>query len=95
METNRRFTLLPFPQFFDGNTLTLNIVVMPRNQNPLRAAIERNTPPIPDAPAFADAGDFARADLRISCRSGNHNTVPAATSRLIPFGNAFGLPAMT
>ena len=32
----------------------LNVVVLPRNQNPLEPAIEA-TPPIPDAPAFADA----------------------------------------
>ncbi len=54
MEPNRRFSLLPFPQFFDGNTLTLNVVVLPRNQNPLQPAIEQH-PTIPDAPAFADA----------------------------------------
>lgn len=61
MESNRRFSLLTFPQFFDGNTLTLNIVVLPRNQNPLKPAIEQHDgvtfppPVIPDAPAFADA----------------------------------------
>jgi hypothetical protein len=54
MEPNRRFTILTFPQFFDGATLTLNVVVLPRNQNPLRRAIENN-PTVPDAPAFASA----------------------------------------
>jgi len=54
MEPNRRFTLLAFPQYFDGATLTLNIVVLPRNQNPLRPAIEGHAT-IPDAPAFAEA----------------------------------------
>ncbi len=54
MKPNRRFSLLAFPQFFDGNTLTLNIVMLPRNQNPLQAAIEQH-PTIPDAVAFADA----------------------------------------
>jgi hypothetical protein len=54
MEPNRRFSLLTFPQFFDGIILTLNIVVLPRNQNPLRPAIEQEAP-IPDSPAFADA----------------------------------------
>ncbi len=63
METNRRFSLLTFPQFFDGKTLTLSIVVLPRNQNPLRAAIELNDPPIPDAPAFADAQLAFQAQL--------------------------------
>lgn len=54
MEPNRRFSILTFPQSFDGNTLTLNIVVLPRNQNPLQPAIEQHGV-IPDAPAFADA----------------------------------------
>ncbi|MCB0522799.1 MAG: hypothetical protein KDD27_27895 [Saprospiraceae bacterium] len=55
MEQNRRFSLLPFPQTFDGNILTLNIVVLPRNQNPLQPAISGH-PTIPDpAAAFADA----------------------------------------
>ena len=40
MGPNRRFSILPFPQSFDGETLTLNIVVLPRNQNPLKQAIE-------------------------------------------------------
>ncbi|MGH7800404.1 MAG: hypothetical protein ACREOW_07205 [Thermodesulfobacteriota bacterium] len=57
MANNKRFSLFTLPQFFDGNVLTLNIVVLPRNQNPLKPAIEQNNgiPPIPDAPAFADA----------------------------------------
>jgi hypothetical protein len=54
MELNRRFTLLPFPQFFDGATLSLNIVVLPRNQNPLIAPTQ-TTPPIAAAPPFAEA----------------------------------------
>lgn len=61
METNQRFSILPFPQFFDGETLELRIVVLPRNQNPLKPAIEQHDgvnflpPVIPDAPAFAQA----------------------------------------
>jgi hypothetical protein len=63
METKRRFSILPFPQFFDGERLSLRIVVLPRNQNPLSPAIEQDdvipdTPPfvtIPDAPPFATA----------------------------------------
>src|SRR5437868_13473909 len=55
METNRRFTIFAFPQFFDGVELKLNIVVLPRNQNPLMPAIEQHFPPIPDAPPFAEA----------------------------------------
>lgn len=54
MEQNRRFSILPFPQNFDGNTLTLNIVVLPRNQNPLMPAIEGHAV-IPDAVPFAGA----------------------------------------
>ncbi|MBI5473810.1 MAG: hypothetical protein HY961_15845 [Ignavibacteriae bacterium] len=54
MEPNRRFSILTFPQTFNGNTLTLNIVMLPRNHNPLMAAIEQHAT-IPDAPAFADA----------------------------------------
>jgi len=55
MDENRRLSLMPFPQFFDGRTLRLNIVVMPRDHNPLAPAIE-GAPGIPDAgKAFADA----------------------------------------
>ncbi len=56
MKSETRFTLLPFPQFYDGGTrLSLRIVLMPRNQNPLEPAIEQH-PIIPDpVPAFADA----------------------------------------
>ena len=54
MDPNFRFSILPFPQWFDGAEIRLNVVVLPRNQNPLVLAIEA-TPPIPDAPAFADA----------------------------------------
>ncbi len=49
METNRRFSILTFPQFFDGATLKLNVVVLPRNQNPLVPAIGG------DEPSFAEA----------------------------------------
>src|SRR5687767_10241999 len=54
MDPNRRFTLLAFPQGFDGATLGLNILFLPRNQNPLMPAIEGEAG-IPDAPAFANA----------------------------------------
>lgn len=54
MEQNQRFAILTFPQFFDGNVLALNIVFLPRNHNPLTAAIF-GAAPIADAPAFADA----------------------------------------
>ena len=54
MDQNQRFAILTFPQFFDGNVLGVNIVFLPRNQNPLMGAIE-GEPSIPDAPPFADA----------------------------------------
>lgn len=54
MEQNQRFTILTFPQSFDGNSLGVNVVFLPRNQNPLMPAIE-GEPTIKDAPPFADA----------------------------------------
>jgi hypothetical protein len=36
METNRRYTLMAFPQGFDGNKLKLNILFIPVNRNPLK-----------------------------------------------------------
>jgi hypothetical protein len=54
MDPSQRFALFAFPQFFDGAALGVNIVVLPRNQNPLAPAIVGEAP-IPDAVAFADA----------------------------------------
>ncbi len=61
MNNDTRLSILPFPQRFEPlpakpgrGTLTVNIVVLPRNQNPLLPAIESH-PTISDAPAFADA----------------------------------------
>ena len=54
MEPNRRFSILPFPQLFDGGMMRLRILVLPRNQNPLMPAIEGHAT-IPNAAAFADA----------------------------------------
>jgi hypothetical protein len=54
MDKNQRFALLTLPQFFDGNVLAINLAFLPRNQNPLTAAIV-GAAPIPEAPAFADA----------------------------------------
>src|SRR5260370_42506201 len=54
MHPNRRLSILPFPQHFGNGTMALNIVVLPRNQNPLEPAIAA-TPPIPDSGPFADA----------------------------------------
>src|SRR4030095_5237272 len=73
MEPNWRFTLLTFPQFFDGNILKLNIVVLPRNQNPLSKAIEGD-PTIPEAPSFAEA------NFSFEARIITHPDVLASTS---------------
>ena len=54
MNQNQRFSILTFPQFYDGAELGLNVVVLPRDQNPLANAIEQEAA-IPDAPPFADA----------------------------------------
>ncbi|MCI0524177.1 MAG: hypothetical protein L0Y75_02850 [Acidobacteria bacterium] len=89
MEPNRRFSILTFPQSFDGNTLTLNIVMLPRNQNPLQPAIEQH-PTIPDAPAFADAQLSFEAHI-VSSLSGFPNNHSA--DAVIPL--AAPLPANT
>ncbi len=34
MEAKRRYTVMVFPQGFDGTNLSLNIVLIPRNQDP-------------------------------------------------------------
>ena len=39
MNPNQRFSILTFPQFFDGAELAVSIVVLPRDQNPLSDAI--------------------------------------------------------
>ena len=75
MEQNQRFALLTFPQFFDGNVLALNIVFLPRNQNPLTAAIV-GAAPIADAPAFADARLSFVARI-VSGQAGMPGSVPA------------------
>jgi len=75
MEQNQRFALLTFPQFFDGNVLALNIVFLPRNQNPLTAAIV-GAAPIADAPAFADARLSFIARI-VSGQAGMPGSVPA------------------
>ena len=54
MEDNRRFTLFAFPQGFKNNVLKLNVLLLPRNQNPLNPAIQDH-PIIPDSLSLADA----------------------------------------
>lgn len=58
MDINRRFSILTFPQFFDGTRLSLNIVVLPRNQNPLSPAIDQ-----PGVPPFAVAALSFEANI--------------------------------
>lgn len=55
---------MTFPQFFNGNELQVNIVVLPRDHNPLSAIIVGEEPQIPDADtAFADAAFAFGAQL--------------------------------
>lgn len=82
MELNRRFSLLTFPQYFDGAKLTLNIVVLPRNQNPLKPAIEQNDPPIPDAPPFAEARLSFAAKIVTGLKSFPHSLLANDTRPL-------------
>jgi hypothetical protein len=92
METNRRFSILTFPQFFDGTTLALNIVVLPRNQNPLKPAIEQhngvNYPPpvIPDAPSFAEARLTFEAKIISGLSRFPNNQLPNDSKPLVTTG---------
>jgi hypothetical protein len=54
MHDDQRFSILTFPQFFDGERLAVHIAFVPRDQNPLSKAIEQH-PTIPEAVPFADA----------------------------------------
>ena len=64
MNPNQRLSIMTFPQFFDGNELQINIVVLPRDHNPLNPLIVGEEPQIPDATAaFADANFSFGAQL--------------------------------
>jgi hypothetical protein len=78
MEKNQRFAILTFPQFFDGNTVGVNVVFLPRNQNPLMSAID-GEPPLAGAAPFADAKLSFVARI-VSGLSG----LPGATPALAP-----------
>ncbi len=55
MEPRRLISLLTFPQRFDGNTLTVNIVMIPRNNNPFDSWPTGLFAPDPtNVPGFAD-----------------------------------------
>ena len=75
MNPNQRFSILTFPQFYDGANLGLHIVVLPRDQNPLANAIEQQ-PPIPDAPPFADAQLSFTASIFNTLSVFPHNHAP-------------------
>jgi hypothetical protein len=81
MEPTQRFSLLAFPQFFDGAQLTLNLVVLPRNQNPLKAAIESHAT-IPDAPPFAEAKLKFTARIVSGLTTFPHRLLADATRKL-------------
>ena len=54
---------MTFPQSYDGNKkISVNILFLPRNQNPFGKAIEANAT-IPDAPPFVDAKISFRAKI--------------------------------
>jgi hypothetical protein len=82
MNDNQRFSILTFPQHFDGNKLNLNIVVMPRDQNPLSEAIEQHLT-IPDAPAFAEAKLKFTANIFSGFSVFPHNHAPVPDLPLI------------
>ena len=54
MEEKKRYTLMVFPQGFDGEKLSLNIVLIPRNQDPFQAFATGLPAPNDTAAAFAD-----------------------------------------
>jgi hypothetical protein len=81
MQNYKRFTLMALPQFFNGTDLSLNIVVLPRNQNPLAPAIEAD-PTVPDAVAFAEAKFTFEAKI-ISGLETFPNSLAATASRAL------------
>ena len=90
MEPNTRFTIMTFPQSYDGDkTISLNILVLPRNQNPFSNPMEE----VPGLPAFVDAQltfkaktiagtdlfpndkNFTREDVLTTSAPGNKSTL--------------------
>jgi hypothetical protein len=78
MNADQRFSILTFPQFFDGEELRLNIVFMPRDQNPLADAITDHPVIKGDVsrPPFADAHLVFRANIFDSLIDHPHNFPP-------------------
>ena len=87
MNQNQRFSILTFPQFYDGTELGLNIVVLPRNQNPLANAIdgEPTIPPMRRRSPMRKLS-FRRPHLRRPDRlSGHHGAAgPGAADHAPP-----------
>ncbi|HZG24092.1 MAG TPA: hypothetical protein VEZ17_05900, partial [Chitinophagaceae bacterium] len=54
MEAKRRYTVMVFPQGFDGTKLSLNIVLIPRNQNPFDPYLTGLPAPDNSATPFAE-----------------------------------------
>ena len=77
MNPNQRFSILTFPQHFDGKKLNVNIVVLPRDQNPLSKAIEEH-PTIGDAAPFAEARMSFTANIFSGLSVFPHNHAPIA-----------------
>ena len=86
MEATRRFSILPFPQLFENGALALNIVVLPRNQNPLAPAIAGSTP-------FADAALSFEAHLvgNLASFPNNFSAGPIVVAPVTPPANARAL----
>ncbi len=82
MNDDQRFSILTFPQHFDGEELTVNIVVLPRDQNPLSQAIEQHAT-IDDAVAFADAQLSFTANIFNSLSVFPHNHAPVSGVPLV------------
>ena len=78
MEKRQRFAILTFPQFFDGNVLGVNVVFLPRNQNPLLSAMDGE-------PTLAGAAPFADAKLSFVARIvSGLSGLPGSTPALAP-----------
>ncbi len=84
MNPNQRLSIMTFPQYFDGNELQVNIVVLPRDHNPLSPIITGQQPAIPDATvAFADA-NFSFGAQVIQGFGANPLPQPQALTDAIP-----------
>ncbi|RYY62282.1 MAG: hypothetical protein EOO05_03425, partial [Chitinophagaceae bacterium] len=60
MLAQQRFTTMVFPQGFDGSRLKLNIVLIPRNQDPFTMKL-----PAPNAGATAFADLVPQFELKL------------------------------